>query len=88
VIRSKRFVSGLALVAGLAMVATACGGGGSDNKSGGTTSTSSGGAPKAAGTLTVGAQQDAACADWVSTCAASAWGSYMMIYQSNPRVLD
>jgi peptide/nickel transport system substrate-binding protein len=88
VIRSKRFVTVLALVAGLAMVASACGGGGSDNKSGGTTDTSSGGAPKAAGTLTVGAQQDAACADWVSNCAASAWGAYMMMYESMPRVFD
>ena len=74
-IRSKRILSAVALVAGLALVAAACGGG--DDDSGGSTSTTAGGsgAKPAAGTLTVGAEQDATCADWVSNCAASGGAS-------------
>jgi peptide/nickel transport system substrate-binding protein len=87
VIRSRRILSAVALVAGLALVAAACGGG-SDDKSGSDTSSTSGGGPSPVGTLTVGAQQDAACADWVSNCAASLWGAYMMMYESMPRVFD
>jgi peptide/nickel transport system substrate-binding protein len=88
VIRSRRVLSAVALVAGLALVAAACGGG-SDDKSGGDTSTTAGGGAKpAAGTITVGAEQDASCADWVSNCSSSLWGFQMMAWQTMPRVFD
>ncbi len=86
--RSKRSVSVVALFAVLAIVAAACGS--SSSKSGGTSSTTkaAASAPAESGTLTVGAEQDAACADWVDQCASSSWGSYMMAYQTMPRVFN
>jgi peptide/nickel transport system substrate-binding protein len=78
----------VALLAILALVLVACGGG-DDDDAGTTNDTSSTTVPAGgAGTLTVGAEQDATCADWVSNCAASAWGAYAMLYQTMPRVFD
>jgi peptide/nickel transport system substrate-binding protein len=74
----------VALVTLLALVVAACGGGSSGTSS----SSSPGGKSSSGGTLTVGAEQDAACTDWVSTCASSAWGAYMMMAQTMPRVFD
>jgi peptide/nickel transport system substrate-binding protein len=85
--RSKRSLTAIALVAVLSLVFVACGGGDDDSNGTSGTTKSSGPAP-AAGTLTVGAEQDATCTDWVNTCAASAWGSWMMAYQTMPRVFD
>jgi peptide/nickel transport system substrate-binding protein len=82
--RSKRSFTVIALLAILSLVLVACGGGDDDSGSD-TTSTSSG---EPAGTLTIAAEQDAACADWISNCAASAWGAWMMLYQTMPRVFD
>ncbi len=86
--RSKRSVSVVALFAVLAIVAAACGS--SSSKGGGTSSTTKAAAstPAESGTLTVGAEQDAACADWVDQSASSSWGSYMMAYQTMPRVFN
>jgi peptide/nickel transport system substrate-binding protein len=87
VTRSKRWISAIALVTTAALVFAACGGGDDDSGSGGTSDTTA--APATgAGTLAVGAQQDAACTDWVHLCAASAWGAWMMMYQTMPRVFD
>lgn len=85
--RSRRLFSAVALIAAASIVFAACGGG-SDDNSGDTTSTSSGAAPAKGGTVTVGAEQDAACTDWVNLCAASAWGAYMMMFQTMPRSFD
>jgi peptide/nickel transport system substrate-binding protein len=88
VIRSKRSLQLVALLATLALVLAACGGG-DDDDAGTTNDTSSTTVPSGgAGTLTVAAEQDATCADWVSNCAASAWGAYAMMYQTMPRVFD
>ena len=86
--RSKSFVSVVALFAVLAIVAAACGS--SSSKGGGSSTTTKAAAPSGntSGTLTVGAEQDAACADWVDQCASSSWGSYMMAYQTMPRVFN
>ena len=40
------------------------------------------------GTLTVGAEQEPDCFDWLGSCAASSWGSWMAQYQTIPRVFD
>ena len=40
------------------------------------------------GTLTVGAEQEPDCFDWLGRCAASSWGSWMGQYQTIPRVFD
>jgi peptide/nickel transport system substrate-binding protein len=80
-------MTAIALVTTAALVFAACGGDDDDSGSGGgssTTTVPSGGA----GTLTVGAEQDAACADWIHLCAASAWGAWMMMFQTMPRAFD
>ncbi|MGZ4688541.1 MAG: ABC transporter substrate-binding protein [Acidimicrobiia bacterium] len=84
--RSKRWPSIIALVAVLALVLAACGS--SSSKKSSPTSTTKGASTDTTGALTVGAEQDAACADWVDACAASSWGAYMMMYQTMPRVFD
>ncbi|MEP6624805.1 MAG: ABC transporter substrate-binding protein [Acidimicrobiia bacterium] len=72
------------------MVLAACGSSGGSKSSpkpaGPSTTTTLGAAP--GGTLVLGAEQDAACADWINKCAASSWGSWMMQYQTLPRVFD
>jgi peptide/nickel transport system substrate-binding protein len=80
----------IALLAVLAIVLAACGGSSSSGKGGGGSSTTKAAAPadNSSGTLTVGAEQDAACADWIDQCASSSWGSYMMAYQTMPRVFN
>ena len=75
------------MVALLAIVLVACGSsGGSKAAKPADTSTTIGAAPS--GTLVLGAEQDAACADWINKCAASSWGNWMMLYQTMPRVFD
>src|ERR1700733_11290038 len=87
--RSKRSVTVIALLAVLAIVLAACGSSSSSSK-GKTTSTTKAAAPthNSSGTLTVGAEQDAACADWINQCASSSWGAYMMMDQTMPRVFN
>ena len=85
-IKTRRSISLIALLAVLALVLAACGG--SDSKGGGGGSTTTKPGPDTTGALTVGAEQDPACADWIDKCAGSSWGSYMMEYQTMPRVFD
>jgi peptide/nickel transport system substrate-binding protein len=77
----------IAVVAVLAIAVAACGSDG-DSKSGGAKTSSTTLGPAPGGTLVVGAEQDAACADWINACASSAWGSWMMQYQTMPRTFD
>ena len=68
-VKSKRSLAAIAVFSILAVVLAACGGSsGSSGSPKSTDTTKSGGSvPKtdaASGTLTVGAEQDAACADW------------------------
>lgn len=89
-IRSRRSL--VALMAILAIVLAACGSS-SGSKSGGKTTDTKASTPTTlgkapSGTLVLGAEQDAACADWINKCAASAWGSWMMQYQTLPRVFN
>jgi peptide/nickel transport system substrate-binding protein len=84
--RSMRLVAAVAVVA---IVFAACG---SSKKSGSTatTKTSTTAAPTITdgGTLTVGAEQEPDCFDWLGSCAASSWGSWMGQYQTIPRAYD
>jgi len=38
------------------------------------------------GTITVGAEQEPDCADWISSCAGASWGEWTMQEHSMPRV--
>ena len=84
-IRARRSL--IALVALLAIVLAACGSSGGSKSAPKTSSTTGFGAAPS-GTIVVGAEQDAACADWIDKCAASSWGAWMMQYQTMPRVFD
>ncbi|MFF7244599.1 peptide ABC transporter substrate-binding protein [Embleya sp. NPDC008237] len=41
---------------------------------------------KQGGSLVIGAEQEPDCADWLSTCAGSIWGTYLMQTQTIPQV--
>ena len=75
----KRYVQILAGAAVLSIVATACGS--SSSKSSKTTqppsATTTPVAVPAGGTLTVGAEQEPDCMDWVGSCGGSSWGFWM-----------
>jgi peptide/nickel transport system substrate-binding protein len=81
----------VAAVAVVAIVFAACG---SSKKSGNgstTTKPSATTAPAAivnGGTITIGAEQEPDCFDWLGSCAASSWGSWMGQYQTIPRAFD
>jgi len=98
VIGSNRRSAGvLALLLSLGLVAAACG---SDDSNGGSgvTTTAGGTANSQAttssvnvptgGTLTLGAEQEADCADWISSCGGSSWGAWTMEFQTMPRSFD
>lgn len=81
----------LVLLFSLPLIAVACGSSGSDNKANSTTSASSTTAPVSVpqgGTLTIGAEQDLDCADWMGSCGGSSWGYWMMGIQTMPRSFD
>src|SRR5215217_5814077 len=95
VIGSNRRSAGvLALLLSLGLVAAACG---SDDSNGGSgVTTTSGGSSNSqattssvnvptGGTLTLGAEQEADCADWISSCGGSSWGAWTMEFQTMPR---
>ena len=85
--RYKRSILRLLVVAvAIALFATACGS--SSKKSGGSTSggskaTDNGPVPQG-GTLTVGAEQEPDCMDWISSCGGSSWGYWMAQVQTVP----
>ena len=85
--RSKRSVTVIALLAVLAIVLAACGSS-SSSKGNGSSTTKAAAANNSSGTLTVGAEQDAACTDWIDQCASSAEGQWMMGYQTMPRAFN
>lgn len=76
----------LAALCALSVVAVACGG--SDDSST-DTGGSGGGVPTAdSGTLVIGAEQEPACADWISQCAGAVWGLWAMQQHTMPRAFD
>jgi peptide/nickel transport system substrate-binding protein len=87
--RTRRTVITVAAMLTVAVVLTACGSSGGSKSSGGsgkTTSTTLGKAP--GGSLVLAAEQDASCTDWINQCSSSAWGFWMMGYQTMPRSFD
>jgi peptide/nickel transport system substrate-binding protein len=86
--RPVRLVAAVAVVA---MIFAACG---SSKKSGSGSSTTGGSTTTApavitnGGTLTVGAEQEPSCFDWIDACGGSSWGSWMGQYQTVPRAFD
>ena len=80
---------------GLSLVATACGSSGGSGKASGssttsaaaTSTTSAANVPKG-GTVTIGAEQEPDCADWMGSCGGSSWGYWMMQVGTMPRAFD
>jgi peptide/nickel transport system substrate-binding protein len=84
--RSLRLVAAVACVA---IIFAACG----SSKSNGAKNTGGSTTTKAVaivdgGTLTVGAEQEPDCFDWIDACGGSSWGSWMGQYQTVPRAYD
>jgi peptide/nickel transport system substrate-binding protein len=76
----------LAVFLGLSLIAAGCGDddeGGSDEETDGTEEE----VPEG-GDLVIGAEQEPDCIDWMSSCAGSSWGFWMMGVQTMPRTFD
>lgn len=91
----SRWLRLVALLLGLSMIATACGddddSGSSEGEGGEVTDTESeseGGEVAAGGDLVIGAEQEPDCVDWISSCAGSSWGYWMMGATTMPRAFD
>ncbi len=88
--RTRRML-GLSAVLMLSLVAAACG---SDSDTEAATETTAGGeaattvAGKAGGEITVGAEQEPDCADWIGSCAGASWGVWTMQANTIPRAYD
>ena len=81
----RKSLRGLAaLVMLISIVAAACG---SSTKKAASTSASNSTAG-GGGVLTLGAEQEPDCADWIGSCAGSSWGVWIMAYQTMPRAFD
>lgn len=100
--RRGRRGGAIALLLASALLAAACTSDGSDSAttstvpssttaptstSSSTTSTTTVPVP-AGGAVTLGAEQEPDCADWIGDCAGSAWGAWTMGYQTMPRAFD
>jgi peptide/nickel transport system substrate-binding protein len=88
--KHKRYAQVLAGVATLSMVAAACGSSSSKSATPSTKAPSSNtttGPVPTGGTLTVGAEQEPDCMDWVGSCAGSSWGYWMAQVTTMPSAL-
>ena len=83
---SRRSLVALAAIVAIALAACGSSGGSKSGGSKDTSTTTLGKAP--GGTLVVGAEQDASCADWINACSSSLWGLEMMAFQTMPRTFD
>jgi peptide/nickel transport system substrate-binding protein len=85
--RSERawYLRLLAVLTVMVLVAAACGD--DDDGEGGGSTTTAGEVPEG-GTLVIGAEQEPDCADWISICAGSSWGTWMMSVTTMPRTYD
>lgn len=85
-LRHRRGLSVLVgLVAVLSLVAAGCGDDSSDE--GQPTETTTVEVPSG-GTLTLAAEQEPDCTDWIATCSGSSWGFWMMNVTTMPRVFN
>ncbi|MCI3271676.1 ABC transporter substrate-binding protein [Streptomyces cylindrosporus] len=73
-----------ALLTALTLTATACTSGAATPQS----DTGTNVPVRQGGSLVIGAEQEPDCADWIGTCGASIWGTYMMQTETIPQVFD
>ncbi len=73
----------LAALLALGLIAAAC----SSSTETSTTATTQVTVPQG-GTLVVGAEQEPDCVDWISSCAGSSWGYWMLNVNTMPRAFD
>jgi peptide/nickel transport system substrate-binding protein len=91
-VMKSRWLRVLALLLGLSMIAAACGD--DDDTSSGDTdgevseTDAEDGEVAAGGDLVIGAEQEPDCIDWISSCAGSSWGLWMMGVTTMPRAFD
>jgi peptide/nickel transport system substrate-binding protein len=78
----------IVVLAVLGLALAACGGssGTKSTKSGG--STKSNGKALSGGTVTIAAEQELDCADWIASCAGSSWGTWTLGAQTLPRTFE
>lgn len=82
-LRHRRSLIALTIVAGLLLAAC---GSSSGSKAGDGKKSSE---PKSGnGTVVLGAEQEMDCADWIASCGGSSWGVYTMQQHTMPRVFD
>jgi peptide/nickel transport system substrate-binding protein len=74
----------LSVVVVVAFLAAACGGGGKKSTSGTTVPSN----VKQGGDITVSAEQEPDCLDWIASCASAAWGNYTVQTNTMPRAYD
>ena len=88
----SRWLRVLALLLGLSMIAAACGDdeGAGEEETTETTEAADGSGEEVAagGDLVIGAEQEPDCVDWISSCAGSSWGYWMMGVTTMPRAFD
>ncbi|MEU0485013.1 peptide ABC transporter substrate-binding protein [Streptosporangium sp. NPDC006013] len=83
---STRIRLGVIGLTALALLAAACTSGGAGRTSSAAPSTA---APvRQGGSIVIGAEQEPDCADWIASCAASIWGTYIMDIPTIPRVFE
>jgi peptide/nickel transport system substrate-binding protein len=75
-----------ALVAGVALIAAACGGSSSKSSNGSSTPkyTIDNSPVPTGGTLTIAANEQPTCFDWLGSCATSSWGTYVAQLETVP----
>lgn len=93
--QSRRALGLSAVVLSFSLLAAACG---SDSDTSGTATTEKGGtaatattaavAGKKGGEITVGAEQEPDCTDWIGSCAGASWGVWSMQANTVPRAFD
>jgi peptide/nickel transport system substrate-binding protein len=71
----------------VALLGAACGSGGK-NRSSGPTTIAGGGGVRQGGDITVGAEQEPDCMDWIGSCAGSSWGVETVETNTMPRAYD
>src|SRR6185436_7849360 len=89
-VRDRRALARLfALLMALSLIAAACGGDDDDSSSdNGSSTTEAAAAAEKGGTLVVGAEQEPDCADWIESCAAASWGTWIYGGLTMPRLFD
>jgi len=95
-LKRARVLGALALSFGLVAAACSSDGGDAEVSSGDTAaSETTDGAERAdnataggGGTITLGAEQEPDCMDWIASCAGASWGAWTTLYHTMPRSFD